>query len=173
MWMLPETSANRTVELYRATAFPDAWTRETVLFEDVLAVDGTLLEREGRFWLFVNMSPRRANIQDELYLYHAASPLGPWTAHPRNPVVSDVTRARPGGTIFRSGDDWIRPAQDGSLIYGRALALHRIDELSETEYREVLVRRIEPVWVPGAVGTHTLSRGAGFEAIDWKLRTRR
>jgi hypothetical protein len=173
IWMLPETRANRTVELYRATAFPDAWTREAVLFEDVHAVDATLLERAGRFWLFVNMSLRGANIQDELYLYHAASPLGPWTAHPANPVVSDVTRARPAGTIFRSGDDWIRPAQDCSLTHGGALALHRIEALSETEYREVPVRRIEPGWVPGAIGTHTLSRGAGYEAIDWKLRTRR
>jgi hypothetical protein len=173
VWMIPETEQNRSVELYRAVQFPDTWRLEKTLFEDVRAVDATLLEHGGRFWLFTCMSPPGGSLRDELFLFHADSPLGDWVPHARNPVVSDVTRARPGGTIFRLGDALIRPGQDGAPEYGRALTLNRIDVLSELEYRETPISRIEPDWQPNAIGTHTLSRSETLEAIDWKCRVPR
>jgi hypothetical protein len=48
-WMLPETSENRTIELYRAVEFPHRWTAGPVLFRDVTAVDSTLFEFQGRW----------------------------------------------------------------------------------------------------------------------------
>ena len=54
--MIPETSANRTVEIYRATSFPDRWTLEDTLLEGVSASDATLVERDGRLWLFAALA---------------------------------------------------------------------------------------------------------------------
>jgi hypothetical protein len=173
VWMIPETEQNRSVELYRAVRFPDRWQLERTLFEDVRAADTTLLEHGGKFWLFTCMSPAGGSLRDELFVFHAESPLGAWVPHARNPVVSDVTRARPGGTIFRLGDALIRPGQDGAPEYGRALTLSRIELLSEREYRETPISRIEPDWQPNAIGTHTLSRSETLEAIDWKCRVPR
>lgn len=172
-YMIPETSENRTVELYRATEFPRRWELEKVLLHDVIAADPTLVEHEGRFWLFLAMSPTGASLNDELFLLHAETPLGPWTSHPWNPIVSDVRRARPAGPVFRDAGALWRPGQDCSGDYGAAFWLNRIERLDPDGYRETPVRRIDPSWLPGGLCTHTYTRAGDFEAMDnrvWKPR---
>lgn len=173
VWMVPESEGDRTVSLYRATDFPRRWERAHVLLEDVRAVDATIHEADGRLWMFVNVAVEGADPNDELCLYSALDLAGPWLAHPMNPIVSDVTRARPAGSIFFDGTHWIRPSQDSALTYGHALVLNRIEVLTTETYREVHIYRIDPGWQPRATGTHTLSRSRLFEAIDWKRRATR
>ena len=168
-FMLPETSGNRTVELWRAVEFPWHWKLERVLLSDVLAVDSTLLEHEGRLWLFAGMSDTPGAAQDELCVFHADSLDGEWRPHPRNPVVSDVRHARPAGPFFREGGRLYRPGQDCSGSYGSAFWLHRVERLDEHAYQETPVRRIETSWRRGLVATHTLHRAGGFDAIDGRL----
>ena len=171
--MLPETSQNRSLEIYRALELPHRWELEKVICEDVVAADATVFEHAGRWWLFANQSVAGGGQDDELFAYWSESPLGEWTPHRDNPVVSDVTRARPAGRPFRIGDDLIRPAQDGSRDYGYALALNRVEVLTESEYRETLIERITPDWLPNAIGTHHFARSEHFEVIDAKVRARR
>lgn len=166
IYMIPETSENRTIELYRAAPFPLHWQLEKVLFHDVVAADSTLLEHGGRLWLFVAMSSGGGPVQDELFLFHADSPLGDWIPHPRNPIVSDVRRARPAGPLFREDGVLYRLGQDCDASYGSAFQVCRVDVLDETEYHETPVRRVDSSWYPGAHATHTLSRGGSFDAID-------
>ncbi|MBU1307352.1 MAG: hypothetical protein KKF33_17760, partial [Alphaproteobacteria bacterium] len=52
MFMLPESGGARRLVLYRATAFPDQWVVDTVLVEGRDINDATLLERDGKYWLF-------------------------------------------------------------------------------------------------------------------------
>ena len=47
--MLPETSGNRTVELYRCVEFPHRWELDRVLMDGVHAVDATLAEHDRRW----------------------------------------------------------------------------------------------------------------------------
>jgi hypothetical protein len=173
MYMVPESKGNRTVELYRATRFPDEWTLETTLLSGVQAVDATLLEHDSRWWMFVNIGVEGASTWDELHLYHAETPLGPWRAHPRNPVVSDVRCARPAGRIFREEGSLVRPAQDCSVSYGHAIRLQRITTLTEEEYAEEPLGRITPEWAPGATGTHTFNLSERWLALDAKETLRR
>jgi hypothetical protein len=165
-FMIPETSARRTLELYRAREFPWRWELERVLLDDVSATDATVWQGAGRLWLFTALRHRGGSPNDELHLFFGDAPGGPWTPHPANPVVSDVRRARPAGPLFVEDGALVRPAQDCSRHYGSAIWLQRIEALSETEYREVPLRRIGPEWSPGSLATHTLSRGGGFEARD-------
>ncbi len=166
--MLPETSENRTIELWRASEFPWCWELDDVLFKNVHAVDPTLVEEGGRLWLFTAMSESSGASEDDLFLFHADSPRGPWLPHPRNPVVSDLRRARPAGRLFRENGRLYRPAQDASGEYGSAIWIHRVDVLDERSYRETPVRRIDAGWWPGATGTHSLDRAGDFDAIDAK-----
>ena len=99
-YMTPEQSAARTVELYRARTFPWEWELDTVLLNGVDAVDPTIFERDGRWWLFANIAPFGGSNADELHLFSAESPRGPFAPSPRNPVVSDVRNARPAGRPF-------------------------------------------------------------------------
>jgi hypothetical protein len=173
-FMLPETAAKGAIELYKAHSFPSGWALEAVLVTDVRAVDPTLIEHDGRYWLFANVAVEGASSNDELFLFSAASLGGPWEPHPRNPVVSDVRRARPAGRPFiDEGDRLIRPSQDCSGSYGTAVVFSLIEELSETDYRETPVGRLELGWQRHNLGTHTYTRSEKWEAVDGRSWVRR
>ncbi len=168
--MVPESGDNRTVDVYRADAFPYTWRRVATVLPGLDARDATLHEWNGRWWMFVTLCVPGGPRADELSLFFADSPLGPWTAHPRNPVVSDVRSARSAGAIYTDGGALIRPAQDCSRGYGYAITLNRIEALTEHEYREAPVGRLEPIWHPRLRGTHTINRSANVEVTDGRLR---
>jgi hypothetical protein len=172
-WMVPESEAARRIELYRAVEFPGRWERERVLMQGVRAVDPTLWEHAGRWWMFANLVGRGTGFHDELFLFYADSPLGEWTPHPLNPIVSDVRRARCAGSLFEHEGALYRPAQDCSRTYGGAIVLHRVEHLGPDDYRESPVARIEPALGRGCFGTHTWNRGGSLEVTDGKrLRLR-
>ncbi len=172
-YMTPETAGNRSIELYRAVEFPWRWELDTVLMRDVKAVDPTVFEHDGRWWLSVNIASVGASANDELHLFWADSPRGPYTAHRANPVVSDVRRARPAGRPFVQDGSLYRPAQNCAVRYGHSMTVHRVEELDPERYREVPVGEILPDWLPGALGTHTLNIGARTIVSDGKLETPR
>ncbi len=167
LFMLPETAGNRTIEVWRPTSFPDRWEREKVLMDDVAAFDSTLLESDGRWWLFCTIAPADGGgPNDELHLFHAEDPFGEWTPHPMNPLVSDVRRARPAGNLFRRDGHWVRPAQDCAEVYGHAVCLNRIDVLSVDDYRETPLETLEASAWQAATRIHTLSHMDGLQAVD-------
>ncbi len=166
VWMIPESSARRRVDLYRATRVPDLWEHAAVLIDGVNASDVTLARDAGLWWMFAATHAWTSSSRDTLDLFSARDLFGPWTPHPRNPVLVDRRAARPGGAMFRIGQDLWRPAQDSSKGYGSALSLCRVDALSPDAYRQTLVSSVHPggVW-PGR-GLHTLNYAAGIETID-------
>ena len=167
IYMIPETYDNRTVELYRAVDFPTKWVLHKVLLNNIRVVHPTLLRYGGRFWLFVNIAANEGSpANDELFLFHSASPLGPWVPHPQNPIDLDVRCARPAGRILEEDGMLVRPSQDCSTRYGHKINLNRIDVLSETEYREMKIGEITPDWMPGTVVTDTVSRDNNFVVLD-------
>ena len=108
-----------------------------------------------------------------LYLFYADSPMGPWRPHRLNPVKVDVRSTRPAGRPFRHGGRLYRPAQDGAPVYGSAIVVHEILELTPTSFREVQIARISPEWRPGLSGTHTLNAAGSLTAIDARQRRSR
>jgi hypothetical protein len=167
IYMIPETKANRTVELYRATKFPAEWTLDSVLLSDIYAVDATLHKADGKYWMFAGISNGRYSNCDELGIFFADTLKGPWTPHPANPVISDVRRARPAGALFRDqAGRLIRPSQDCAKAYGYAIVFSEVVTLSETEYEERPFARLDPDWVKGNLGTHSYTRTDKFEVID-------
>lgn len=175
LYMIPETAQNRTIETYRCTRFPDVWEPHATLMDDVCAVDATLFEHVGRWWLFANIVENEgASSWDELFLFHAESPLSTeWTPHPCNPIVSDVSSARPAGELFRRNGRIYRPSQDSSRRYGYGMKLHEITDLSPERYAETCVEQIEPKWGKELLGTHTLNHRGRLTVIDVLQRRRR
>lgn len=173
VWMVPESSAAGTVDLYRATRFPGGWVKEATLLSGVVASDATLVEHHGRWWIFATVrdagldAPAGAgSFHDALHLWSAPDFRGPYTPHPANPVLVDPSLARPAGRIVARGGRLIRPIQDCATGYGRALMLARIDRLDREGYAQTVIGRIEPgpAW-PGN-RLHTLNAGGGIECID-------
>ena len=170
-YMVPESAANKTVELYRAKTFPFVWELEKVLMTDVRAKDATLAEIDGTWWMFVSISEQ--SIPDELYLFSALSPLGPWTPHKRNPVKSDVRGSRPAGALFEWNGEVYRPAQDSSGRYGYAISINRVTQLDHEGFREEQVSSILPNWSKDLLATHTISIAGDLTVVDCLLKRSR
>jgi hypothetical protein len=173
VFMVPETSAVRRVELYRATRFPTEWELERILLDDIEAVDTTVVHRDGRFWLFANVAESGGPTVDELFLFSAESLDGEWVPHPMNPIVSDVRRARPAGSLFELDGRLIRPAQDCSVRYGSAVVLNEVTRLTVESYDEVPLGRIGPEWHGGNLGSHTYNYAGGIVVVDGLAPRRR
>ena len=114
--------------------------------------DPTLHRQDGKLWLFGTVSEARARANDELHIYIADALDGVWWAPPGNPVVSD--RAGPGrrAGCFSGTAHLIRPGQDCSGRYGRAVVLNRVDALNERAYAETPIGRIDSSGLPGNRG---------------------
>jgi hypothetical protein len=170
LYMVPESAENETVELYRCESFPARWRLVRILLEGIRAYDATLWREANRWWMFVNVAEPGADSSDELHLYWSATPLGPWTAHRGNPVVSDVRCARPAGPLFAHNGGVYRPSQDCSLTYGHSVVINRVDILSEDAYRETAVQRVAPDWRKDILGVHTLGGSRRLRVIDYMVR---
>ena len=173
LWMVPESGANRSVELYRSVNLPDHWEKVADIMTGIDMVDATLFEHEGRWWMLGNVTEPGADKHDELHAYYADSPLGPWQPHAANPVVADARFARPAGPLFMRDGKLLRPAQECVPEYGHALSLRRIERLTPTEYIEHTEQRIEPGWKPGIACVHTLSHAPGLTVFDFLTRRSR
>ena len=174
-YMIPESRANRTVELYKCIAFPRKWEFQKNLMTNCDVADCTLLQWQGKWWLFANrVETKGASLWDELFLYHSDSPLSDkWLPHPKNPIVSDVKSARPAGQLFVRDERLYRPSQNCSGHYGYGFNICEITKLTETEYEEKIVSKVEPKWDKHVIATHTINYADGLTVIDGQLRRRR
>jgi hypothetical protein len=167
LYLVPENCAGNEVALYRCVEFPGTWERETALFPAFDGVDTTLFSHDGRWWAFCTRWSRGSTLA--LHAFWADSPRGCWTAHALNPIVVDVSSARPAGQPFVVDGALYRPGQDCSRSYGGALAIARIDVLTPAAYRETLVRRIDARrfgrW---NAGIHTVSFTRDTLVVDGK-----
>jgi hypothetical protein len=165
-WMVPESSAAATIDLYRAAPFPDRWVKEATLVSGVTASDATLFEHNGRWWMLAVVRDEGGAHSDALHVWSASDALGPWRAHDRNPVLVDIASARPAGRVVRRGGKLIRPFQDCRNGYGSALGLAAITRLDDEDFEQQIETMIYPgpLW-PGR-RLHTLNRAGPLECID-------
>jgi hypothetical protein len=175
VYMIPESSENRTIELYECLEFPYKWRHKLNMMEGIFAVDTTLLYYHKQWWLFTNIVENEgAGYDDELFLFYSDDVFtNDWKGHPLNPIVSDVKKARPAGRIFQSQGKLYRPSQDCSKIYGYGFNINEIVVLTETEYVEKTISTVKPNWGKSVKGTHTFTYEKGLTIIDAFMRRRR
>ncbi|MGD9931850.1 MAG: hypothetical protein AB7U05_17660 [Mangrovibacterium sp.] len=174
-YMIPETSGNKTIELYRCDHFPDKWSFVMNLMEEVDAVDSTLFFHEGKWWLFTAISEWLGfSDYKELFVFYSGDLFTTkWEPHPCNPVVTDVQTSRPAGRIFIQNGKIIRPSQDCSIRYGRAVSLNQITILNENSYAEKALLNIEANWDKDLKGVHTFNLDKDMTVVDaYRYRNR-
>lgn len=136
--MCPESSGYAEVRLYRCTHFPLEWHHVATPLTEVSAADPMIFEREGRWWLLVNIDSSGGRDHcTELHVYSSTDPLdGEWEAHPMNPVLADSRCARNAGLLF-DGQRVFRAAQvQGFDCYGSSVILREIVTLTTSHYLE-------------------------------------
>lgn len=167
-YMIPETHENGTVDLYVAESFPTKWKKVRTMLDGVKAVDATLFHKEGIWWMFAGIAEKEGfSLNDELYLYYCDDfRTDTWQPHPQNPVVSDVTCARPAGHLIALDGVLWRPAQNCSGVYGRGLVMNEVVELTTTTYKERVAQQIRADFADDLVAVHTFNRSKRVSVID-------
>jgi hypothetical protein len=166
VWMIPESSEDKKISLYRADPFPSQWTFEVDIIDDTDAHDASLLQFAGKLWIFATVRDELGGAMDSLSIFFADELFGPWSAHPRNPVLIDAGGARQAGQFHQCEGKLWRPVQDCRGGYGRALGLAEVTTLDEHDFNQVVhtVLRPDVSW-PGR-RLHTLNRFGRLECID-------
>lgn len=168
-YMVPESGSNKTIELYKCSSFPSKWVFVRNIMENINAKDSTLFFYDNKWWLFTSIIEKSTSTIsfNELFLYYSNDLFtSNWQSHPKNPIVSDHKLSRPAGKIFIDDNKIYRPSQDCSVMYGKALNINCITKLSETEYEEELIKKIEPTWDKKIIGTHTYNFNEKIIVMD-------
>ena len=166
VWMIPESSSNSAITLYRAERFPDCWVKEADLLTGIEASDATLVDHAGQLWMFASVRDGVGSWSDRLSIFHAPALVGPWQAHPGNPLLIDQSCARPAGAFVQRNGRLFRPVQDCRRGYGTGIGLAEVTRLDTEGYAQTVhaVVQAPPDW-PGR-RFHTLNRAGSLEVID-------
>jgi hypothetical protein len=162
LFVLPETSEAKRVDLYRFTRFPGEVELVSSPIEGVALVDTTPVYVEGQWYIFTTTSEPFM----ETLLFSAARLDGQWKLHPCNPVSTTVRSSRSAGQLFWRNGRLFRPTQDCSIRYGYAIAVNEVTKLTPAEFEERPVSYVPPSWCPNLLGTHTWNESSKFQVID-------
>lgn len=134
-YMVPETAQAGEIRIYRATEFPFRWSFAAALLSNGAFHDASVFRYDAMWWLLTETNPHRTC--DTLRLFFAEGLMGPWTEHPRSPIVAGNPHvARPAGRVVVGNNVAIRYAQDCYPAYGREVRAFEITELTTRHYRE-------------------------------------
>jgi hypothetical protein len=172
VFMIPECHRANEIVLYRAREFPHKWVRETTLLANTPGAEASVMQHEGRWWMFYTVVGPKAADQKELHVASAPNLHGPWTKHPQNPVIRNISGARPGGTPFLDHEGFVvLPVQDCSVTYGGAARFLKFTTLSPSQ---ITVSHL-PTRLTGDLaspthhdGLHTVSSCGDLTLIDTK-----
>jgi len=178
-YLVPEAGKSCGVRLYRATEFPRKWTLAGVLVPEAL-VDPCLFQYGGKWWLFACRVPDKRDLTKRfLEVFWADNLLGPWVRHPKSPVATGASIARPGGRVISFGGKLLRYAQDDYPTYGRQVRALEITRLTPEDYAEREIPLEPPLKASGkgwnAKGMHTvdphpLADGTWLAVVDGQER---
>jgi len=172
MYMIPETSQNKTISLYKCVSFPDKWELVHHMMENIDAVDTTVFYRNNKYWMYTNIRENNGiSHEDELFLFSSDSLLSQnWISHTQNPIKSDVRDARPAGNIISKNGALLRPSQNSTFHYGYGLNFFKITNIESDNYKEDVYRTIIPSWEKNIVSIHTYNQTNGLIIVDVEQR---
>jgi hypothetical protein len=131
IYMIPESHEAYAVRLYRAVDFPYKWEYVKDLVRGDYSDPGVV--KHGGYW-YLFTSDRN----DILHLFFSKDFHGPWTKHPKSPVVFLNSKiARLGGRVVDVGDTLLRFTQDCSNKYGELLNVMLVTKLTPQDYSEI------------------------------------
>jgi hypothetical protein len=162
---IPEAGASGRVSVFAARAFPEGWYEKRTLIDDFAAVDPTIFQHDGRWWMLA--TDARSAWNSDLHVWYADELFGRWQRHAGNPVKRDPAGSRPGGRPFSVDGRLYRPAQDCSVRYGGRLIINEILELSPERFVERAVNVLEPDRAgPYPDGLHTANACGDVVVVD-------
>ncbi|MFC2076527.1 hypothetical protein ACFLT7_05545 [candidate division KSB1 bacterium] len=136
-YMIPETHTEPSIRLYRATSFPDKWVYEQDILQGEIFISASIVRFQETWWMFVARSGN-----ETLRLFYADDFRGPWTEHPKSPIIEkDLNIARPGGRPLVIDGSLYRITQDCDPTYGNQVFAFQVTDISKTTYSEKMIEK--------------------------------
>jgi hypothetical protein len=179
LFMIPETSQMKRLEIWKCNDFPSNWSLEKTCFEgeEHSLVDSTIAkDSNNQFWLFTNVgSGKFSDNVSNLSVFKIDSPMmNEIIPHKLNPVSMDCRSARNAGNIFTDNKGrLIRPSQaNQNGVYGECLNLCHVKELTIDTYEEEIIETITPEFKNGLGAVHHVSQAGSTFVVDGCYRNR-
>ena len=170
IFMMPEASSNKRLEVYKCIEFPNKWELFSTAFEGEKVADAFFYDDiNNHKWLFLNKSSLPNSCRtSNLYIYKVDSlKLNTIVPHKQNPVLIDSRVARNGGAIFSYKNKIFRPSQRNTHgNYGGRLNINEIEKLSLEEYYEKPVKIVKPDFYKGLKAIHHLHQNEDLFVFD-------
>lgn len=167
LFMMPENLDSNALKIYKPSEFPHNWVNYKSVISDIRAIDTTLFYFEETWWLALTKKERGPDLN--LFLYYSEDFIK-WLPHKKNPVKTDITSARPGGSPFWYKNRFIRPTQNSSKTYGGSINFFEIKTLTPFDFEEVKFHELTPDLLSGKYqkGVHTFCLMSDRVVIDGK-----
>ncbi len=162
--MIPESSSNQTLDLYKATDFPFKWEHLTSLIKGRRVVDTTVFVKDDDVYL---LSYESVSTGFVLHVYlldmksYALTEVGE--------ACYKTNVGRPAGRLFEKDGKLYRPAQNCSTKYGESLYVYEVLELNEHSYAEQFAYEIkcsDVKFEERFERIHTLNSDSRYEVVD-------
>lgn len=158
-YMIPESSANDSITLYKAEHFPDKWVKETDLLKGEKYVDSTVIRRGDDLGLLSYKA-----IKGRWQLVSFFLDMEQKVLKKENVLDYKENIGRPAGYIFAGNK---RPAQDCRKKYGENLLIYEVDSFQpyvEHLTNTVCANQIDTSKPYDRV--HTYTDDGTFEVVD-------
>jgi len=133
VYMVPESSADNSVRLYKANSFPSEWQLNKILLQGHDFTDPTIFYYNSKWWMLVT-----TNKDSELRLYYSNSLIENWREHPQSPIGKDnMQNLRSAGSVIFLNNRLVRLTQDCSDSYGKSIKTFEITNIDEKIYEEI------------------------------------
>ena len=172
-YMVPETLDKNKIELYTSDNFPYEWRTVRTLVSDIQAVDSTILEKDGLFYLLTTVGTKEGrSLNNNLNIYYADDLLQ-GEFKPVNKIMRThhgLYNSRMAGSIVTNGTNHFRLAQNCYNGYGSSININLINSIRQAEYSETYLMTLpRPGW---ANRMHTYNESENFSIIDLNVRIR-
>jgi hypothetical protein len=157
-YMLPETHQKHKLSLYTATKFPNKWEEKYTLL-NLPCVDSLLFFKQGIWYLFYSIIGSKY-----LFLRKNSNLTDNWENCIEETINTNPFNARNAGSIIIHNNKNFRVSQNCISTYGKSIVINEVDEISENNFSEKIVKEIK--MKQQKMCTHTLNVCDDIVLID-------
>ena len=171
-YMVPESSKNRDIRLYKCQNFPLKWELQEILIDDIDAADTMIFQKNNKWWMMTNEDPLKLNNHNyQMNIYYSDNLLnGEWISHKNNPIIMDANSARNAGLLLDE-DNVFRVSQAFGFYkkYGENFSINKIELIDVNSYSEKTFSSHTKFFDNNILGSHHLHSNNIFSVFDiWK-----
>lgn len=172
LFMVPETSQDKSIKIYKCERFPLQWTLHEEVMKGVKAADTMIFPLETRWILLTTMSASGSSeLRSELYAFESDTPVnGNWAPIGVGPVIFDSLKGRNGGLIIENDKIFRIAQQQGFDKYGAGLTILELSDVARGQLVERTYAEIGTDFSRNATGIHTFNHMGGLAVFDYLRR---